>query len=386
MIHLGLSAAEHRVFHRALAHTHQAATTVTVLDRDEQVIMDVPLRVTTGAVHIDTTQPVNRSLELELAESDQRFHFIPDGAGDFSLFADNYLRVTRSVFVTELDRWVHVPVFTGPITNVAHDQSAVQVTAVGKESLALAPAVAWQPQTEPKGKKVTEAIHDVMAAQGERKFDLPELALRLRHPVTLGRSSEPWKVARKLANSVDRQLFYDGRGKLRLRAHPGPHHSFTFSTGDDGTVLTAPSIKFDSTAMRNTVEALGPKPDGPQKRLRWVAYPPKSHPLSPWKLARNGEPRFLVETVEMDHAQRLEQVRKRAERELDDLLRVAIEVSFDALPAPHLEPGDVVRLNVDGEMTHFRIKQMSIPLIGSDPQSMGYLRRVSRRKGKKKHG
>lgn len=383
MLDLGLSVAEHREYHAALRHSHAARTTVMVLDRDEKPLVDLPFLVTSGAVNVDIHQPVDRSLELELVETDRKFKFIPDGAADFTMFADNFIRVVREIRVEELDRWVRVPVFTGPITTVSHDGSAVSIAAVGKESLALAPSVAWRPQTYPKGTLVTDVIHDVMYAQGERRFDMPTMDVKTRKRITVGRTSQPWRVASRLALSLDRQLFYDARGKLRLRVWPQARSGFTFKDGTNATILTRPETKIDMTKVRNTVEVLGPKPDGPQKRLRWVAYAPKEHALSPWKLARNGEPRFLVESVELEHVHRMEQVRNQAERRLEELLRADLEVTFDSLPQPHLEPADFVSMNQDGETTQFKLQTFTIPLVGSDPMSVGYLRRVSKRRNKR---
>jgi hypothetical protein len=220
-----------------------------------------------------------------------------------------------------------------------------------------------------------------MEGQGETLFDFPDAKVKLRKPVSMGRTSEPWKVAQRLARSIDRQLFYDARGKLRLRTLP-PQPVFKFKTGAQGTIVNRPTIAFDMDRVRNTVEVLGPKPEGQQKRIRFVAYPPKNNALSPWKLARNGQPRFLVETVEAEHITRVEQAQRQAQKKLDDLLRAEIDLNFDAFPCLPLEPGDLVSVDLDGEIVRIRAETFSIPVIRG-VMSVGANRRVGTGRGRR---
>lgn len=377
----GLSAADERTARAGLARSHLTRSRVTVYDRDENALLVISDRLNTGSVQVDTSQPIDRALTLELIDADRKFMFVPGGPGEASLFADNFLGVSRGSYVADLGRWVDWQVFHGPITSVSHDGSSINIEAVGKESLALAPAVAWEPFSIPKGTLITDAIHRLLAAQGEGHFDFPALTARLQHPVSVARSSEPWKIASRLAGSIDRQLFYDGKGAARLRAWPD-HPAFKFRTGAVAdplrNVLTRPQKTFDIDKVRNVVEALGPKPTGTAKRLRYVATPPRGNPLSPWSLSRNSQPRFLVEHIDMPHAKRERQLRNRAERELDQLMRADLGVTFDALPMPFLEPGDMVGLNDFGELSEFVMRQFTIPLI-SDVMSVGYTKRISGR-------
>lgn len=380
MIDLGLHHADRRAFVAALQDTHEARTTVEVLDRDEQVLHELTDRVVGGSVDVDATEAIDRTLNLELADDDKAFHFVPQGPGDFAIYADNFLRVKRGIWVDAIHRWVDTPVFTGPIETVEPGGNTVTVTALGKESLGLEPSLAWRPDHIPKGHPVVDAIHDILYDGGERKFDLPKSTLKLKKPVSLGRTSERWKVANKLAVSVDRQLFFDGRGKVRLRAYP---HSpaFTFRTGTDGNVTSRPVFTYDVSRVRNVVEVLGPEPEGKAKRIRFVAMPNPAHPLSPQKLARHDEPRYLVERVEADHIHRTEQARSQAERKLKDLLRGEVDVAFDAVPIYTLEPGDEIALSIEGSVLHFKLQRFSLPLIGGS-MSVGYTRRTGVRKKK----
>lgn len=384
MIDLGLTAAERRAFRDALLHSYSARTRFTVLDRDEQPIGEAfEGRVLTGQVDFDASARPDRSLQLTFADDDRRFRFVPSGAHDATLFADNFLRVERRIRVRSLERWIDVPLFTGPIISCSRDGREVRVQAVGKEALGLEPALAWtsRPSAFGKGTRVVDAIREIMRATGERRFDLPNLTARLGERVSLSKSSQPWRVCRRLAAQANRQLYYDGEGRLRMRPWPTTT-AWTFKKSEDegGNVTTRPRSEFLISEVRNVIEVLGPEPEGKEPRLRVVVMPPRGHPLSPWSLARNGQPRFLVETVELG-AKKPETLRKAGERLLRDRLEAAVHVEFDAWPAYHLEPGDRAALVVDDERTVFRLRQYSMPL-GGEAMTVGYHKR-SKRRGKK---
>jgi hypothetical protein len=362
VLDLGLRESERTAFHAALTGSYRARTTLEVLDRDEAVLDTIEDAVLSGSVDIDTKSIPDRTLQVTFADQGRRFHFAPGGAADSAMFADNMIRARRQYWVGVLDTWVDVPLFTGPVETVSRDAGTVSVTAKGKESRLIEPEPAWRPQHHARGKRVTDAIHDILAESGERRFDIPKRPARLKKPVSLGRHTEPWKVVRRLADSIDRQVFYDARGRVRLR-HAGAHAVWRFTT--TGNVVGAlPKRAFDLTEMRNTVEVLGPEEPGKKTRLRYVATPPKGNPLSPWSLARNGKPRFIVETIELDHAKDMAVLRSRGDRELDDLLRSALTLDFEAMVVPTLEPGDMVALVEDGERTAFRLRRFTIPLTG----------------------
>jgi hypothetical protein len=373
VLDLGLTAAERRAFHAALVVSYRARTRFEILDRDEQVIGDpIQGRVLSGQVDVAAQSHPDRVLQLEFADDGRRAHFVPQGPATSALYADNFIRVERGIYVTELERWVDVPVFCGPITALERNGHTVSLTAVGKEARALEPAVTWNPPGPfGRGTKVVDAIRAVMRSAGERRFDMPMLHAELNHPLSLSRSSQAWKVASKLAEQVNRQLFYDGRGKLRLRLQP-ERTVWTFDTARN--VVELPRFAFELEEVRNTIEVLGPEPDSKEPRPRVVVTPPPRHPLSPWRLARNGEPLHLVETLEIG-AKRREVLRRAGERLLEQRLRAATHIEFDAYPVPHLEPYDEVALVIAGERTSFTAKEYTIPLVAG-PMSAGYHKRV----------
>lgn len=378
MIPLGLTAAERRILFDTLQTGYRARTRLTVLDRDEAEIAVLPHQVLSGSVDVKSGQKPDRVLQLELADDGSRFRFTPEAVSDAAMFADNFIRAERGVYVPALARWVDVPVFTGPVASVARSGHTISVTATGKESRALAPAVAWQPPGPfGRDRRVTDVIRLIMAAQGERHFDLPNMNATTRHQISLGRQSESWLVALRLAASVDRQLFYDGRGVLRMRAKPR-RPVWTFRAGDEqANVLTDPKRTYEIADLRNVVEVLGREPEGNTARPRAVAMARRGNPLSPWGLARRGEPLFLVETIEVTNNRR-EALERIAERELDERLRAAVHVEFESVPVPVLEPRDLVALLVEGERLAFHLGEYTIPLTG-ESMTIGFNRRPQKR-------
>jgi hypothetical protein len=148
---------------------------------------------------------------------------------------------------------------------------------------------------------------------------------------------------------------------------------------ETGMVLDQPIITYDLEQLRNVVEVRGHKGEGCEQ-TKHIAYADRKHPLSPWSLARNGEPRYLVELVENGQIKRKTSAREKAERILRRHLRAAVQVEFSCLPVPHLEENDVCTLIVDNGATtlrinEFHVKSFSIPLTAEGVMTVGTLKR-----------
>jgi hypothetical protein len=258
--------------------------------------------------------------------------------------------------------------FTGPVVGLARDGRQVTVTCDGMERLAMGNT--WTVLALDKGMRKTDAIKRIMRELvGESRFDIPDLPATLPRPVTLTPDDVPWVQARRIASSMDRQLFYTGGGVLTLRRHP-EHVAFEF-TGRKH-VLSSPQVSAPSD-FANAARVVGHDPKGPKRQL--VAQAVASGPLSPSRLGHNGVPRYLMAggaTVQADNAKTRAEVNARASRELVDALRQPVQVSFDALPGPgaFLDPGDKCRVSVDEGAITFRLTQLSMPLNTANGQGM----------------
>lgn len=383
MIHLGLSNADLAKYGRGVLSSHRMYCRVSLYDQNEHAIasLSVPDNlVLEGQVTIDTTQPIHRALNLSILDRKHRLYLDPDSPNPSAMFPSQMIKVVRYDWINELGEYVGCPVFFGPLTRFDRQGNTAYVEAMGKEIYNLDPALCWESITIKSGTKVTAAIKTILGRNGERKFDLPYLKNRTSRTISLTRHSEAWLVARKLAQSVHHQLFYDGRGYVKMRPWPGrPHWTFTTAEhqGQKPHVLTEPNISYEFTQLRNTVEVLGPQPTekSGKKRIQFVAYPSHNDPMSPWKLAHNGEPRYLVETIENADIKRVAQAKAIAKDRLEELMNLSRNIAFDCLPVPHLEEGDYMALRMADDTITWRMSTFTIPLTASGVMNIGATRK-----------
>jgi hypothetical protein len=58
----------------------------------------------------------------------------------------------------------------------------------------------------------------------------------------------------------------------------------------------------------------------------------------------------------------------------------SVSVSFECLPVPFLEEGDMVAIQTPDYRLSFRLVQYTIPLAAADSMSVGFLKRVKPKK------
>lgn len=374
MIPLGLSGAQHAKFNATLADTHSIAVRVQVLNLAGDRLSDVSDRLLDGQVNVDADADITRTCSLSLLDPNRRLHFDSDSPSDGALYLDRMVRVVYAVKVPTVG-WVSCPVFTGPVTKLDREDAVVTVEASGKEVFAM--GACWRPMTLKKGHNRIDAIRTILKERaGETRFSFPEGSARLPKDFALGRETVPWLAARRLARGIDKQLFYDGRGVARLRNHP-EHVTFRFEAGDGGMVLTEPQVAYTTDEVKNIVWVRGGTPKGKKRAVSYWKAAPRSHPLSPVRLGRNGVPRYLLEVIDDGHIRSVTEAKRVAESKLKQLLLEQVEVNFDALPNPQLDPMDLVRVKTDEFGMTFRLKQFSLPLGTGDAMSLGYVKRVS---------
>jgi hypothetical protein len=373
VIPLGLSATELRALNTALTGHHSIRVRVGVRLLNGQTVNYLTANLLDGQVNVDTTAGgVNRSATLQLLDPDRNLPFDSDTPDDAALFLDRMVHIVYDVNVS--GAWTSVPVFTGPVSKLDRAGDVITVEAQGKE--VLASGACWRPLAIPKGTLKTDAIRRILSERsGEAHFDIPDLPGRLPKPLSLTRESAPWPAAQGLATSLNRQLFYDGDGTCRLRRWPGTP-LWTFKAAE--SMLSPLQIGYSGDVV-NTVYVVGATPKGAKKPLTWTHIAPASHPLSPVRLARNGVPRYLLDEISDESIRSLAEAKDIAVRRLDDGLRQAVTVTFDALPVPHLEPGDLIRAVDDSGSVTFRLNTFSLPLTAGQPMTVGYTRRVSLR-------
>lgn len=381
MQRMGLTRAELRAYHKALRDNQTRRVRVAVQNLDGETLAHLTPTVLDGQVIVDLDAEVTRTLTMQFLDPNHALNFDSDSPDDGALYADRMLRVYYSVRVPDLGRHVSCVVFTGPLVKLDRNGDVVTIEAHGKERLALGEL--WRPLAIKKGTPKVDAVRTLMDQAGETRYAFPTLKTRLPKRKSVNRFQSAWKVARHIAHSMDRQLFYPGNGICTMRHYPRTP-LFTFNTGERGEVVSDVAISNTMDDFRNVVLVVGGKPKGAKHRVRARAIAPKHHPLSPDRLGRNGQPRFMVEKIEDDSIRSRKEARRRAERVLEDRLRSVAQVTFDSVPIPHLDPGDWVRVRTDDGVVSFRLRQFSIPLgtEGEQVMPIGYLKKtdVSRRR------
>lgn len=376
--HYGHSVAEQRDILTTLASTYRARTRVAVMSFDQTNRTDITAHLVDGQVDIDATADVTRSATLSLDDPNRSLPFDSDHPADTALFLDRMIRVDYEVLVD--DEWIPLPIFTGPVTKLDRNGSQVTVECQGKETLLL--GAAWRSMTLRKGLARTDAIGRLLTegnpVYGEARRSIPDLVSRLPKHVALTRVSVPWVEARKIARSLNRQLYYDGAGVARLRSWPN-RVGFTFRS--DLHVTSDPQITIDPSAgLVNAVAVLGVVPKGSKHHVKAVAVAPANHPLSPQRIGR-----YLLPSggyVQDDSIKTSREAQDRADQLLADGLRQAVDVSFDSRVVPFLDPGDLCSVRSDELSVTFRLSKASIPLTASDgaaSMSVGYHREVAYR-------
>lgn len=382
MLAVGASSGERLALEAQLLRSHQMRVRVKLLDLDGDELADLTPRLLDGQVNIDADAETSRSAELTLDDPDHALHLDSDAPAEGGVYLDRMVSVRYGVLVEELGKWIDVPVFCGPVVGLQRDGDTIALSCLGKEHLAK--GMAWQPLTLRKGMDTVAAIRAILRERaGEQDFSFPDKGGKLDDQLSLGRLTQPWAVAQQLARSIDRHLFYDGAGVCQLRRIP-QDNVWTFADGDGGSVLSFPQVSYDLSSVSNLVWVKGKKPKG-KPQVSATATPPRTSALSPYRLGRtitkDGEevtiPRYLVAVVENDRVRSRQDARQLAVRELDRLLRQGVDVSFDSLPIPHLDPLDPVRLATSEASVSFTLRKASIPLVHSGVMSVGTNKRVT---------
>lgn len=391
MISLGLRYSDHLRYLKLLASPHRIQINTYILDLEENWYSRIDQRLLEGQVNIDADAEISRTCSMTLLDPEAQLNLDTESPQEGALYMDRMIYVVYTVIDPDWSFWVNVPIFKGPVTKLDRNQDIVSIEASGKEALTM--GWAWKPVTYAKNWPVAPIIEDILWTRaGERRTHIRFRSQRSPKRYSVIRRTIPWEICRRLARSISNQIFYDGRGVATLRAYPR-RTGYTFRSGSGGVVKTPPTASYDLANVKNVVWVKGRKPKGKRskgkKRPDVAIAAPRHHPLSPWRLGRNGVPMRLVEEIEDDSIRTKSAARRVARDRLRSLLLEEVDVAFDSLPVPHLEPMDVCRVSTRDFAASFRLKQMSIPLTADASSSIGYNRRLKpsrariRRRGKR---
>ena len=383
---LGLSAADQAAYYAALQTSHPIRVSVSILDRNEkhEGSLSFPMsQVLGGQVDVDGKAEVTRSVSLTALDPNRVLQFDSSKIADGAVYADSMLAVSYDVWVASIGRWVECPVFRGPLSRFDRNGAEITLEAMGKESLALAPHFSVNAYTIKAGTWRGNAIREIMGRKGEQRFRLQAPGKKLARSISLVPNSEPWRAITggagfgKGIHGGANHVFYDGDGYLVLRRLVD---SPVWVLSDEW-LLDEPKTSFDMSAVRNWIRVLGAPPKGARRAPQATVQLVPADPLSPQSLGRNGKPRYLAEFVEDEQVTSIREAVDVGERLLRQRRKQAVSVQVEALPLPFLEPGDVLRLD-DG--LSFELNQFTIPLVHSSSMSLGFTKRVSVARSKRK--
>lgn len=426
MLDLGLTERQTEAYWATLTASHRMKVIVHTLDEDETPTNDFDFKFGTthlleGSVQVDDTQDVSRSLSVTFVDPYRRFRWTPDHTHPGSLYTGDFIAVKLAILVRDDNRylglgdfaklhpkyhkvgvkalpdydknyWVEVPVFHGPLTAYEAVGPEITIEAQGKESLLMAPLTANEGYTLGKHMHVDDAIEEVLHRVGEHKIKIPHLPFRLGSEVVVHPKDEPWKIINGGGQ--------DSKGKnvsgLIHKTGKHPHHCYYDAAGFfrvkrlnkeivyrfyENSIVTNPDVTYDPSSFINHVICHGAKPQGKSKKaVKAEVSLPRHNRLSPWRLARNGKPRYLTLEVTVDNLKTEKECKNRAMHLLNHHSMIGIDVALDALPIPTLEPGDNVRVKTEsggaGFEIHSTLKQFTIPLVSSETMSIGYNKRL----------
>jgi hypothetical protein len=377
VINVGLSSADLALFQKSLITGYQVKITVQILDLNHTYLADVSTKLLGGQVNKSFWDTVTSGATLELLDPDNQTGFDTTNPSEGALYADRMIRIVYSVISETLPRWVDVPIFCGPVVKVSRDDAVLQVECQGKESLYVAPQMTWYTHTYPTTQKLVSALKDLMGTKGgETKFDFPEWARSLKKAYSLKVETPTWDAAQSMVGSrLIHQLFYDGRGVLKLRTCPTtPNFTFT-----EHWLTSVPKLVFDSDAIRNTVRVKGGTPTGKPQIIANAELPASDSSSSTAlgrKVGSSLKKRRLVELVEDSDEMTQSGANATAQETLESLDLQNITFDFDSFPNPLMEPGDVFAIATRDFGRNLRAKIFSIPLKAGEPQANGTYRRL----------
>lgn len=381
-----ISIGEHRARERALEDTLTSAFSVSIrvrlLDLDGAYKQNLTPYFLDGAVTVDADADVTRALDLTLLDPWGRIHVDPDAPGDTSVFIADVISVLYVVSSPNRDTPWEIPVFCGPISAVSRDSATVSVKALGKESLAMTNL--WRGRTFHKGQEKTFVIKSILTDMvGETKMSIPNKGASLPNDQKLNSQDAPWVVAKRLAESMSMQLFYDGRGIATMRGK----NTTPVVTLNGKWLLGEPTVEYDLSTVINAVRVIGGKPKKAKKNVKGKAIAQRSHRLSPWNLGRGNPkvPRYLWMEIQDDSLRTDKECNDLAQKTLKHGLLGGVTISADGIPHARLEEMDIIRVNTDNVTVTLPLRKFTIPLLVTNPASYGYHKMFQTRKPHKRH-
>lgn len=367
---LGLDVDEYAAYVDALARTHRRRIVLEVTDLNGRPLVELEPLILGGTIHGDSNGDITRICEVEFLDPSRSLIFEADTPAGVPIHRSRMLRVHDMRFVPALGRWVDCVAFTGPIHEYSREGAVVAVVAHGKE--VQAQGARWSPRQWREKTRKWKIIHALLWDTGERFLRIPKLKATTPKRFSVMRLDKPWFKAKRLAKSMGRQLFYDGRGVATLRRVP-ERPVFHFGPG----MIEAPiRLSRPKDGVKNVFLVVGGRPRGSKRRVSAKAFLGADDRNSVRSLEREGEGLYLVERVKNGQFKTFKDARAEALRLRDEAWRASFEVTVEAvLPVPHLDERDLVRVSDGRASFTMRLITWDLPLTG-DSMALGSIKRA----------
>ena len=375
MLPIGLSGADRRAYLDTLTVPHEVRWRVKLLDLEHNLVEDLSdMVVDHPEVNWSVVdQEVRSAAQVTLADPSRSLGFTTAAPARGQVHTNRMLYVKHGTYVPALGDWVDVPVFCGRVVRPVRDDVLMTLECHGKERIASRDA--WTTRNWPARSKKTDLIRRLLtdvAGDANKKVQIPDWNKRTADEVNVGRGTDPWGLAQKLARSMDAQLFYDARGVARLRRYPR-RVSFTFTDGANrprrevegqqvgATLASRPVVSFDTTAeFVNTVWVTGRPARAGAQRPEAVVRAPAAHPLSAGSNRRNGVTETRFERIDDDTIRWFSEANEVAESRMDRILTDYVDVEADSALVTLLEPGDLCAVATTEVHQRFRLREFAM--------------------------
>lgn len=357
-------------FEAALRQSHVA---VTVAEVYAQGVFQGTLPVLDGEVTIDRGSSVRRRCTLTVPGVDD---LIPRTHEDWLWPVGNEIKLWRGIqFVDGSQELVPLGVFQISNPEIEDDGSNIQISLTGYDrARKISRAVFTKNYKIHKGTTYIDAIRTIIEDRmPDVVFNTPdEDDMTEDTPnILVEAGADPWAVCETLAIACGAEIFFDAEGEVILQLEPdlsdiGVQPVWSFIEGNDATFVDLGRSLDDEEAYNHFVIS-GQGSDN-AKPVRGEAM--DNDPSSPtyYKGPYGDVP--YVETSQLIRTKA--QADKAAAAMLRKSLGVVAKVSFNAVPNPALDGGDIVTVlrERSGLQGRFMIQTLSTPLLSSGTQAI----------------
>jgi len=367
MLNFGIKGNDLKEFHGLLFSSHQLFIRMQMMDLSHNHEKDISDIFLDGQVDYDDEGDVEASASLQFFDPSNIMDIVSNSPNHGAMFADRMIRVLFCVGRVDGTKWFVVPLITGPITKLDRDRNFINCNISGKEYLLYSSGVV---ATYGSKRQITDVMTDILRDNGEKKFSVKKRSKKLNKKLAVGGTENtPWSAIKSLAGALGDVVAYDGNGAFYHR-DKNTKSMFTF---DETKMTTEPQFGYNLDNLINRVKVIGAKPKGKKTmRVSSTVTAPKSHPLSPHALGRNGKPRYYTLTIEDEKLKSKKACRNLAKRRLKQGLMEAQEASFETLAVPHLQKGDFVTVKTANFQTKVPCRKRSISLKTPGKMTFGF--------------